>query len=62
MDHSLISQILANIREPALELMNNINRNDFDLSGPICPESYFKTSLKGQRIFKFQSAWYTRGQ
>ena len=51
---------MANSRYPALELVNNVNRNDVDISGPIRPESDFKTSLIGQGIFTFQTTWPIR--
>ena len=60
--HGLVSQTIetmANIHDPALEIVNNVNRNEYFLAGSIRPEGGFKTSLIGQRIFKFLSAWYT---
>ena len=60
--HGLVSQTIetmANVRDPALEIVDNANRKEVLLAGPIRSKSGFKTSLIGQRIFKFQSAWYT---
>ena len=62
LDHGLVSQTIktmANVRDPALEIVDNANRKEVLLAGPIRSKSGFKTSLIGQRIFKFQSAWYT---
>ena len=60
--HGLVSQTIEtmpNVRDPALEIVDNANRKEVLLAGPIRSKSGFKTSLIGQRIFKFQSAWYT---
>ena len=50
-------EIMANIRDPVLEIVNNVNRKEVLLAGLIRHESGFQTSPIGQRIFKFQSAW-----
>ena len=50
---------MANVRDPALEIVDNANRKEVLLARSIRSKSGFKTSLIGQRIFKFQSAWYT---
>ena len=52
--HGLVLQTIetmANIRDPALEIVNNINRKEILLVGPIRSQSGFKNSLIWGSVF-----------
>ena len=52
------SQFIHGFRDPALEIVTNVNRKEVIDNGPIRPILEFKTSLIGNRLFKFNPAWY----
>ena len=57
LDHGLVSQTIetmANVRDPALEIVDNANRKEVLLAGPIRSKSGFKTSLKGSVFSNFK--------
>ena len=49
---------MANLRDPATEVVNSTTRDFIVRSGPIQPNVNFPFTQRGAKHFRFQKSWY----